>query len=297
MDHSKEKQLAAFLSICSNALLITLKLIAGFLTGSLSIVSEALHSLSDIAASFIAYISVKKSAEPADAEHPFGHGKFEELSGFLEGLLICAIAIYIFYCAISKLITPTKIEFEPFWGIIVMAFSIVINIFVSKYLFKVGAKTDSIAITADAEHLKIDVLSSGAVLVGLLAIKITGWTIIDPIFAIIVGGIILFTGLKLTIAASNDLLDTALPEKDLDILNEILKEHHQKDIVDVKLLKTRKSGSEKIINLVIVVHKNMTIKEGHNICNAIEQEITEKLENSKAFIHLEPCEDDCPNCD
>ena len=130
MDYAKEKQFAAFLSICSNAVLIALKLVVGFFTGSLSITSEALHSLSDIAASFIAFISVKKSSEPADEEHPFGHGKFEELSGFFEGILICVIAIFIFGGAIIKLFKPIE-PIETSWGVAVMAFSVVINIFVN----------------------------------------------------------------------------------------------------------------------------------------------------------------------
>jgi len=293
---SKEKQIAALLSICSNGLLIILKLAVGFFTGSLSIISEALHSLSDIAASFIAYISVKKSSEPADKEHPFGHGKFEELSGFIEGLLILGIAVYIFYSACIKIMMPNSQSFEPFWGIIIMSFSIILNIFVSKYLFFIGQKTNSIAITADAEHLSTDVISSFAILVGLLIIKLTGWIIIDVILAYIVAFIIFYAGVKVVISATKGLLDETLPEKDLAILQEILDKHKKVDIADVKFLQTRKSGSEKLISLTITVHKDMTIGTGHDICNNIENEIMEALDGAKALIHLEPCEDNCKIC-
>jgi len=290
MTNSQLKQSAAFLSICSNALLIILKLIVGFLTGSLSIISEALHSMSDIAASFIAFISVKKSSEPADKEHPFGHGKFEELSGFFEGLLICGIAIFIFYSAVMKIMAKTSLEFEPFYGILIMSFSVLLNIFVSKYLFKVGTKTNSIAIIADAEHLRTDVISSLAVLLGLLVIKVTGLVIIDVIFAFIVAIIIMFTGVKLTVIAIKGLLDESLPQEDIDLLNEILNSYINKDIEEVKVLKTRKAGSEKIIELVITVQHDMTIVVGHEICNTIENEIMTKLDGAKVFIHLEPAE-------
>ncbi len=289
MDYAKEKQFAAFLSICSNAVLITLKLIVGFLTGSLSITSEALHSLSDIAASFIAFISVKKSSEPADKEHPFGHGKFEELSGFFEGILICVIAIFIFGGAIIKLFKPIE-PIETSWGIAVMAFSVIINIFVSKYLFYVGTKSNSIAIKADAEHLKTDVLSSFAVLAGLLVIQLTGIYLLDLVFAIIVAIIIAYTGLKLTGEATRGLLDAALPQEDLDILDNILKQHVDVDIIEVKVSKTRKAGSEKLIELVIVVNKRITVKTCHDICNNIENEIMQSLPGAKVFIHMEPCE-------
>ncbi len=285
------KQTAAFLSICSNALLIILKLIVGCITGSLSVMSEALHSLSDIAASFIAYVSVKKSSEPADSEHPFGHGKFEELSGFFEGLLICGISLFVFYSAFAKLFNPSVQKFDTFWGIIIMSFSVIVNVCVSKYLFKVGTKTNSIAIVADAEHLKTDVISSLAVLLGLLAIKITGLVIIDIIFAFIVALIILFTGIRLTILAMKGLLDESLPEADLKLLNGILQNHINKDIEEVRFLKTRKAGSEKLIELVIIVQKDMTIGVGHDICNKIEQEIMNSLKGAKVFIHLEPLED------
>ena len=296
MQAPQEKQFGAFLSVCSNGLLIILKLTVGFLTGSLSIISEALHSMSDIVASFIAFVMVRESSKPADDDHPFGHGKYEELSGFLEGGLILIIAGFILYSAVRKIISPSVQKFEPFWGILIMVISVLVNIIVSKYLFKIGQKTNSIAIIADAEHLKTDVLSSLAVLAGLIMVKITGIVQIDTIFAFIVALIIAFTGLKVTINAVKGLLDEALPKEDLDIIHGILNNHLDKDIVDVKFSKTRKSGSEKLIELVITVHKNMTIGKGHEICNDLEKEIETALNGASVFIHLEPCSNECKNC-
>lgn len=284
------------MSVCSNGFLIILKLTVGFLTGSLSIISEALHSMSDIVASFIAFVMVRESSKPADEDHPFGHGKYEELSGFLEGGLILLIAAFIIYSAFKKFMSPAVTEFEPFWGILIMVISVLVNIIISKYLFRIGQRTNSIAIIADAEHLKTDVLSSLAVLAGLIMVKITGIVQIDTIFAFIVAIIITYTGAKVTISAVKGLLDEALPKEDLDIIREILNSHLDKDIVDVKFSKTRKSGSEKLIELVITVHKNMTIGKGHEICNALEKEIETALNGASVFIHLEPCSEECKGC-
>ena len=296
MNTIKEKQFGAFLSVCSNAFLIILKLTVGFLTGSLSVISEALHSLSDIAASFIAFVMIKKSSKPADDDHQYGHGKYEELSGFLEGGLICIIALFILYGAVKKFFNPDLQEFEAFWGIVVMVISVLVNIFVSRYLFFIGKKTNSIAIIADAHHLSTDVISSFAVLVGLLIVKLTGLIIIDTIFAVIVALVILFTGIKVTYSAIKGLLDEALPKEDIDILQEILNRHIHNDIAEIKFLKTRKSGSEKLIELVITVHKDITIGKGHDICNLLEKEIEEALSGASVFIHLEPCSNDCMKC-
>ena len=204
--------------------------------------------------------------------------------------------MFILYGAIKKLFLPQMNSFEPFWGIVVMVISVLVNIFVSRYLFAIGKRTNSIAIIADAEHLSTDVLSSFAVLVGLLMVKITGLAVIDTIFAVIVALVILFTGLKVTITAIKGLLDEALPQEDINILQEILNRHLHKDIAEIKFSKTRKSGSEKLIELVVTVHKTMTIGMGHDICNLLEKEIEEALNGANVFIHLEPCSDNCANC-
>src|SRR5574344_1271958 len=173
MNIQTEKKIAASLSITSNALIILFKIIAGVMTGCMSIMSEAVHSFSDFIASLLTFFAVSRSAEPADRHHQFGHGKYEDMSGFIEGGLIILAAVYILIEAGKKLIFGYQIDMDSYVGIYDMGFAVISNIFVSYYLFKVAKKSDSISLYADAEHLRTDVLSSFAVLLGLVLIKIT----------------------------------------------------------------------------------------------------------------------------
>mgnify|MGYP001339332189 CR=1 FL=1 len=283
-----EKSKAAFISILSNSVLIVLKLAVGLFTGSVSIISEAIHSFSDLLASVLAFVSIKFSSEPADTEHPFGHGKFEDLSGFFEGLLIVGAAFYIVNEAVSKLFKTADFHLETTAGIAVMLFSVVVNIIVSRYLFKVGQKTDSITLIADAQHLRTDIYTSAGILLALIIIKITGLVIIDPIIAIIVAALILKTGVILCFEAIKNLLDTSLPNSDRIIINELLKTYIPNDLVEIQTIKTRKAGAQKIIKLTLTVPENMTIKEGHDLCDKIEEDLEKNLGNTEVTIHLEP---------
>ena len=145
------------MSISSNAFIIILKFIAGSISGSISIISEAIHSLSDFLASVLTFFAVIKSSEPADKTHPFGHGKYEDMSGFIEGGLIIFAGFYIIWEALKKIIFHQTVEVDTTLGICVMLFAVVANIFVSSYLFKVAEKSDSVSLHADGEHLRTDV--------------------------------------------------------------------------------------------------------------------------------------------
>ena len=169
-----QKKLAAGLSITSNGLIIILKLSAGIISGSISIISEAIHSLSDFMASVLTFFAVVKSSEPADSEHSFAHGKYEDMSGFIEGSLIILAAIYIIYESSKKLFFHEDIEIDTTLGIYVMLFASIANFIVSTILFKVAKKTNSISLFADGEHLRTDIYSSLGVMTGLILIKLTG---------------------------------------------------------------------------------------------------------------------------
>lgn len=284
-----KKKIAAGVSILSNSFLIALKIVVGLISGSISILSEALHSLVDLVASFIAFFSVMKSSEPADDDHPFGHGKYEDLAGFVEALLIIVTALYIVWIAAEKLIkTGAEHHFETDLGIIIMLFSSVLNFIVSRYLFYMAKKTDSIALQTDAEHLSMDVYSSVAILLGLFAVKFTGLYILDPIFAIIVAAIILRTGLSLTKKAANNLLDGALPTADKEEIKTVLNDFKERGLMGVKSVKTSKSGSKRVIQLTIFLPCKMTLLDAHTLCDEIEKNIAEKFENVSVIIHAEP---------
>ena len=296
MDLVKTKKRAALLSICSNIGLITSKFLVGILTGSVSVISEAIHSFTDLLAAIIAYFSVRVSSNPADIEHQYGHGKFEDLSGALEGILIILAAGFIIYQAVINIINGTPDYINTTSGIIVMFISVFVNIFVSSHLFKIARKTDSIALLADAQHLKTDIYTSVGVLFGLLLIKLTGKTIFDPIVAIIVALFIIKTGISLCFISLKNLLDTALPEEERKIIQDVIKNYTLKEVTKIREIKTRKAGSERLIELILVVPKRLTIEEGHNLCDRIENDLAHDMNNVKIIIHLEPCNNKCFEC-
>lgn len=297
MNIESEKKLAAGLSIVSNSTIIILKLIAGFVSGSISVISEAIHSMSDLLASFLTFFSVLKSAKPADSDHPYGHGKYEDMSGFLEGILIILAAVYIIYEAVQKLYLNKSPEIETLPGIIVMIAAVIANFLVSKYLFHVAKKSDSLSLLADAEHLNTDILSSAGVLAGLVLIKITGLHILDSVIAILVAAFIMRTGFFITKKALNNLLDGSLPEENIETIENVLDEFVKlKKIAGYKNLKSRRAGPKKNIEITLFFSNDMKIYDCHKICDEIEDAIDSKLGgNTVVFIHAEP-EAYCHRC-
>lgn len=286
MNIESKKQFAASLSIASNGLIILFKLFAGIFTGSISIISEAIHSMSDFLASVLTFFAVTRSSKPADKSHPFGHGKYEDVAGFIEGLLIILASFYIVWEACKKIISNSSVEFDSTLGIIVMSIAIVANLFVSSYLFIVAKKFDSIALKADAKHLSTDVYSSLGVLIGLVLIKVTGIAILDPLIAIFVALIILKTGITITKETLNNLLDGTLPEEDIEKIKKIMNDCDK--IHGFTNLKCIKSGSYRDIDITILCDANMSIKDCHKICDTLENKIRESLPNTLITIHCEP---------
>ncbi len=288
MDLDFQKKFAAGLSIFSNSVIIILKLVVGLYSGSISIISEAIHSMSDFLASVLTFFSVIKSAEPADKKHPFGHGKYEDMSGFIEGGLIIFAAVFIIYEALKKIFSGNVSGMDSTLGLYVMGISVVANIIVSSILFRVAKKADSVSLFADAEHLRTDVLSSLGVFVGLLVIQFTGIKILDPIIAIIVALIIFEAGFSISKRTMDNLLDCSLPEEDMLNIQAILEECKTHGIVGFKDLKARRLGPQKSIEVTLVFPKDMTILSCHNICDEIEHKLAKNLGDITASIHLEP---------
>lgn len=284
----KEKKIAAAVSIVSNSSLIVLKFIAGIISGSIGIISEAIHSSSDLLASVITFFSVSESSKPADDDHQFGHGKYEDFTSFIEGILIILAAFYIVYEALKKILFSLYVEVDANIGLIVMFISIVANCFVSAYLFKTANKTGSTALYADGEHLRTDIYSSLAVLAGLILVKVTGYHIFDPIIAIAVAIIIFIAGYKICETAKASLLDTSLTEVENTQIKEILGKYVKNGTISLKKLRTRKAGLKKNIDITLIVEKTMQISTSHDLCDEIEDEIEDKLKNTDISIHLEP---------
>lgn len=276
----------AFLSVLSNTTLIFLKIIAGVLSGSVSIISEAIHSGMDLIASIVALLSVKHSVRPADRNHPFGHGKIENISGLFEGVLIFIAAGLIIKEAVKKIFTPVEIE-QSYIAIGVMIISALVNFFVSKELYKVAKEEDSMALEADALHLKTDIYTSIGVAIGILLIQITGILMLDSIVAILVAVLIIKEAWELSKNAFENLIDVRLSEDEELEIKSIIKSHDN-EFIDYHKLKTRKSGNIKHIDFHITVNPNCTVKEGHDIITRLKKDMNERLNNTRVTIHLDP---------
>ena len=298
MDIGKKKKLAAGVSVGSNIILTLLKIVAGVISGSLSIISEAIHSLSDLFASSLTYFSVIKSSQPADEDHPYGHGKYEDMSGFIEGILIIFASIFIIYEAAKKIIIGVNGGHETSLGIMVMLLAVVMNIFVSTLLFRVSKESNSISLYADGEHLRTDVYSSLGVLIGLILIKTTGISVLDPIIAILVAVLIYRAGYTISKKAMMNLLDHSLPNEDIEKIENIISANSGNAKLKKNSIKARQIGPSKDIDLILQFPENTSICECHKICDEIETQIQEIYNNCSISIHAEPLcyKNGCKNC-
>jgi len=302
---TRKKMWVVKLSVASNSALVVFKLIVGFAIGSVSVLSEAIHSGIDLVAALIAYFAVRSSGKPADRQHRYGHGKFENISGFVEALLIFGASAWIIYEAVHKIRNPQPIETIG-WGILVMALSSFVNMVVSSTLFKIGNATDSVAIKADAWHLRTDVYTSMGVMTGLILIWFFSFFFhshdllwIDPAVAILVALLIIKAAYDLTMQSLGDLLDIALPEAHAEEIGKIIKA--QAGVISFKNLRTRKAGATKFVDFDMLVDGTISVEAAHAITDRITEELERKLGSVHATIHTEPCklfcpEDCAPNC-
>jgi cation diffusion facilitator family transporter len=294
----KEITKVARLSIYSNTILLIMKLAVGFMLGSISVLSEALHSGIDLLAAVIANYSVRKAGKPADYIHRFGHGKFENLSGTIEALLITIAAIIILYEAGRKIFFGNEVEFKGELigvGIAIMGISALVNFYVSRKIMKVAIHAESIALEADAYHLTTDVYTSIGVFIGLVLIHFTGNPIFDPVLAIIVALMILKASYDLTKRSISGIMDVKLSDQEEGLIKSIIAEHYS-DYAEFHNLRSRMSGAERFVDLHLVVPKNQPVVEAHDFCDHLEKDIMEKIPNLSILIHIEPCESDCEIC-
>jgi len=292
----KEITSVARLSIYSNTFLLFMKLLIGLFMGSISVLSEALHSGIDLLAAIIANYSVRKAGKPADEIHKFGHGKFENVSGTVEAILIFIAAVIILYEAGWKIIEKEGINYDLIGaGIFIMGISTVVNFYVSRKIMKVAKKAESIALEADAYHLTTDVYTSLGVFIGLILIQLTRNPIFDPILAIIVALIILKASYDLTKRSVSGLMDMKLSDKEENIIKSIIAEHYSQ-YAEYHDLRTRISGAERFVDLHLVVPKNQHVADAHEFCDHLENDIKEKIPNLSILIHIEPCEAECEIC-
>jgi len=281
------KTRAAAFSIASNALLIALKLAAGLVTGSIAIITEAIHSSIDLVASVVAWISVRKADEPADESHPYGHQKVENLAAAIEGMLILVGAGIIIFESVRRVVDPPEVESLGI-GIGVIAFSMVANVCVSTYLYRQARATDSPALEGDAAHLRTDAMTSGGVLVGLLLVEITGLEVLDPITALVVAGAIVAAGLRIISRTSRVLVDEALPAHELEAVRRAIEDHGAPEVVGFHKLRARRAGSRRYVDLHVQFRDGTTLARAHAVSHELDAAIRARVRGAEVLVHLEP---------
>ncbi|HEX7555944.1 MAG TPA: cation diffusion facilitator family transporter [Leptolinea sp.] len=279
----------AWLSIGVALFTIVLKSIAYFLTGSVGLLSDALESIVNLAGGLMALGMLTIAARPADESHTYGHSKAEYFSSGVEGTLILIAAASIMFAAIQRLITPKALE-QVGAGLIVSVVASLANLWVALLLRRAGKKYNSISLTANSNHLMTDVWTSGGVLIGVGAVAITRWQVLDPIIAILVALNIVWTGVHIIRNSISGLMDSSLSKEDLDKLKGIL-DHQKETEAKFNAIRTRQSGAVKVISMHVLVPGSWSVKRGHKLVTQIENEITVAMEDSQVFTHLEALSD------
>jgi cation diffusion facilitator family transporter len=281
------KTRAAAVSIVSNSLLIALKIAAGLVTGSIAIITEAVHSSIDLIASLVAFFSVRKADEPADESHPYGHEKVENLAAAIEGMLILVGAGIILYEASRRLAEGAHVE-KLGVGIAVIGFSAMANLAVSAYLQRRARITDSPALEGDAAHLQTDAYTSIGVLVALLLVEVTGELWIDPATAMVVAAAIVVAGVRIISRTSRVLVDEALPPEELDAVRGAIRDLDAVEVIGFHKLRARRAGSRRYIDLHVQFRDGTSLSRAHEVAHALQGEITGRLRGADVLIHLEP---------
>lgn len=290
---------AARLLLITVLALFGLKVVVGVVTGSISIWAQAVDSSLDIFAVVVTFLTVGFSAKPADQEHPFGHGKVEDIAAGIQAILLFSAASAIIYSAILRLMRGEVIQLTEA-GIGVMLVSMVASIFLSRHLFRVAQATGSVALEANANNIRGDIYSTAGVLAGLTIVRIgmlfgLDLDIIDPIIALVVSLIILRATYKVARMAWGGLIDVRLPRQEEEQIIAALKEHTSQ-LVGFHEMRTRKAGRQRFIDLHLMLAKNTSLEEAHNLCDHLEEDIKSRLPNSSVTIHVEPCSVECEQC-
>lgn len=274
--------------------LIIIKVVVSWLTGSISILAQAADSLLDLFAAIITFSAIRIAARPADAEHPYGHGKVEDVAGAVQGILIFIAGGLIIYSAIGRIIKGSSIELVES-GIAVMVISIVVSIFLSRHLLRVSRTTGSVALEANARNIATDVYSASAVLVGLAVVRFTNLNVVDSIIAIGVAVYILKIAVDTIRKPISGLLDERLPPSQQTAIEDALRKHSH-EVSSFHALRTRRAGSQSYIDLHLVMARDITLEQAHQICDKVEAEIQSALHEASVTIHAEPCNDECEQC-
>jgi cation diffusion facilitator family transporter len=284
---SATKTRAAALSIASNSALIILKAIAGSVTGSVALLTEALHSATDLIASVVAFFSVRKADVPADDSHPYGHEKIEDVAAAIEGILILIGCGLITFEAIRNLVRGAHLE-KLGIGIGVLGISIAVNLVVSTVLSRRARETGSPALAADASHLRTDMATSAGVLAALALVAITGWGWLDPVVALVVAAAVAYAGVRILTRSSRVLVDQTLPDDELEAIREVVVTFAERGVVGFHALRSRQAGARRHVDLHVQFRSGTTLEDAHRTAHELQDAIRARLGDADVLIHLEP---------
>ncbi len=288
----RKRIVTARFSLASATVLAAGKFAVGIVSGSLGVLSSAFDSLADIFMSAVNFLSIRKSMDPADQTHPYGHGKVETLATVFQALVIAGTGVWVVREGIRRLISG-KVPESAEAGILVMAAATAASVYISKRIRKAGEETGSTALVADSLHFATDVYTNAGILGSLLVFRFTGWKWLDPGVALLVGAYILYAAGKLLLGAIHDLMDRGLPEEDVERIRRII-DAHRPMVVDYHDLRTRRSGSARHIDFHLVVCREYKLEDAHRVADHLEKEVCRLFGNAHVVTHVDPCDLECP---
>lgn len=280
----------AWLSIFAALVTIGLKSGAYWLTGSVGLLSDALESVVNLVAAVAALIALLIAAKAPDDEHAYGHSKAEYFSSGFEGMLVLVAAFGIAYTAIPRLVNPVPLE-QIGIGLAVSVLASVVNGAVAWRLFRAANAYRSVTLEANAKHLLTDVWTSAGVLVGVALVGLTGWARLDALVALAVAANIVWTGWRLVRQSMLGLLDTALPDSEIEAIEIVLARYRDQGEIQTHALRTRQAGARRFMSVHVLVPGNWTVQRGHRLLEHIEHDILETLPDTTVFTHLESLDD------
>lgn len=289
MQRNKKLATLAFWSIVVAFGVMGLKFVAWRLTGSVALYSDALESIVNVIAAFLAFWAVTISQKPADQSHPHGHHKAEYFSAVIEGVLIVVAALLILVEVAGTIRNPPELR-QPDIGLAVNAVAAAVNFGWAFVLLRVGRRERSPALVADGRHIMSDVVTSVGVILGLVASLATGWHVLDPLLALAVAMHILWQGWHVIGSSVQGLMDSAVEPEEHIRIRDIISAHSE-SAIEVHDLKTRIAGRATFVEFHLVVDADMTVRESHRICDRIEEALTAEIESLRVIIHVEPDEE------
>ena len=294
----KEVRSGALLAGAAGGGLFLLKLIFGLVTRSTAVLSESVNSFTDFISALSTFLLITRALKPADADHPFGHGKLENLAGLLQMAVVVGLGIWIFLSAVERLFNPVELKMTGS-GIVVMAVSMGATFLVWQRLAKLARRTGSVALEASSVEFSMDLFTNTGVILALALIYYTGLNLIDPVVALMVLAIIFYSAKGVARRALGELLDESLPSpvrvEINQIINKTLTSHYPK-LVGFHKLRTRRSGLRKLIDLHLLGCKKLELVEAHELAHNLEGNLKNCFPDMDVLIHSEPCEEDCETC-